>query len=68
MLQVKVLLLFSVILAKTTKIVLIVFVSVVLWVELKLFDQSQMQDLPFMNTIEHILCFPVKSVVVRKRR
>ena len=56
MLQVNVLLLFSVILAKTTKIVLIVFVSVVLWVELKLFDQSQMQDLPFMNTIEHILC------------
>ena len=49
MLQVNVLLLFSVILAKTNKIVLIVFVSVVLWVELKLFDQSQMQDLPFMN-------------------
>ena len=24
--------------------------------ELKLFDQSQMQDLPFINTIEHILC------------
>ena len=43
MLQVNVLLLFSVILAKTTKIVQIVFVSVVLWVELKLFDQSQMQ-------------------------
>ena len=56
MLQVNVLLLFSVILAKTTKIVQIVFVSVVLWVELKLFDQSQMQDLLFMNTIEHILC------------
>ena len=56
MLQVNVLILFSVILAKTTNIVQIVFVSVVLWVELKLFDQSQMQDLPFMNTIEHIQC------------
>ena len=42
--------------AKTTKIVLIVSVSVVLGVEMKFFDQSQMQDLPFMNTIEHILC------------
>ena len=57
MLQVNVLLLFPVTLAKTTKIVQIVFVSVVLWVELKLFDQSQMQDLPFMNTIEHIQCW-----------
>ena len=56
MLQVNALLLFSAILAKTSKIVLTVFVSVVLWVELKLFDQSQMQDLPFMDTIEHILC------------
>ena len=24
--------------------------------ELKFFDQSQMEDLPFMNTVEHILC------------
>ena len=23
---------------------------------MKFFDQWQMQDLPFMNTIEHILC------------
>ena len=41
---------------KTTKIVLIVFVSVVFGVVMKFFDQWQMQDLPFMNTIEHILC------------
>ena len=41
---------------KTTKIVLIVFLSVVFGVVMKFFDQWQMQDLPFMNTIEHILC------------
>ena len=56
MLQVNVLVLFSVLSAKTTKIVLIVSVSVELGVEMEFFDQSQMQDLPFMNTIEHILC------------
>ena len=54
--QINVLLLFSVLSAKTTKIILIVFVSVVLGVGRKFFGQSQMQDLPFMNTIEHILC------------
>ena len=48
MLQVNVLVLFSVLSAKTTKIVLIVSVSVVLGVEMEFFDQSQMQDLPFM--------------------
>ena len=32
------------------------FNSVVLGVERKFFDQLQMEDLPFMNTIEHILC------------
>ena len=37
-------------------LILIVFVSVVLGEELKFFDQSQMQDLAFMNTVEHILC------------
>ena len=42
--------------AKTTKIVLIVSVSVVLGVEMKFIYQSQIQDSPFMNTIEHILC------------
>ena len=36
--------------------VLIVSVSVVLGVEMEFFDQSQMQDLPFMNTIGHNLC------------
>ena len=36
--------------------VLIVSVSVVLGVEMEFFDQSQMQDLPFMNTIGHSLC------------
>ena len=56
MLQVNVLILFSALSAKNTKIVLIVSVSVVLGVEMEFFDQSQMQDLPFMNTIEHILC------------
>ena len=56
MLQVNVFVLFSVLSAKTTKIVLIVSVSVELGVEMEFFDQSQMQDLPFMNTIEHILC------------
>ena len=56
MLQVNVLVLFSVLSAITTKMVLIVSVSVVLGVEMEFFDQSQMQDLPFMNTIEHILC------------
>ena len=56
MLQVNVLVLFSVLSAKNTKIVLIVSVSVVLGVEMEFFDQSQMQDLPFMNTIEHNLC------------
>ena len=44
--QINVLLLFSMLSAKTTKIILIVFVSVVLGVERKFFDQSQMQDLP----------------------
>ena len=53
--QINVLLLFSVLSAKTTKIILTVFVSVVLGVERKFFDQSHMQDLPFMNTVEHIL-------------
>ena len=38
--QINVLLLFSVLSAKTTKIILIVFVSVVLGVEGKFFDQS----------------------------
>ena len=67
--QISVLLLFSVLSAKTTKIILIVFVSVVLGMERKFFDQSHMQDLPFMNTIEHIgYAHPVKSMVVRKRR
>ena len=56
MLQVNVLVVFSVLSAKTTKIVLIVFVYVVLGVEMEFFDQLQMKDLPFMNTIEHILC------------
>ena len=56
MLQVNVLILFSALSAKNTKIELIVSVSVVLGVEMEFFDQSQMQDLPFMNTIEHILC------------
>ena len=36
--------------------VLIVSVSVVLGVEMEFFDQPQMQDLPFMNTIGHNLC------------
>ena len=36
--------------------VLIVSVSVVLGVEMEFFDQSQMQDLPVMNTIGHNLC------------
>ena len=49
-------LLFSVLPTKTTKIILIVFFSVVLGVERKFFDQSQIEDLPFMNTIEHIIC------------
>ena len=53
--QINVLLLFSVLSAKTTKIILTVFVSVVLGVERKFFDQSHMQDLHFMNTVEHIL-------------
>ena len=54
--QINILLLFSVPSAKTTKIILTVFVSVVLGLERKFFDQSHMQDLPFMNTVEHILC------------
>ena len=71
--QINVLLLFSVLSAKTTKIILIVFVSVVLGgggVERKFFDQSHMQDLPFMNTVvrAHSIAHPVKSMVVRKRR
>ena len=42
--------------AKTTKIILTAFVSIALGVERKFFDQSHMQDLPFMNTVERILC------------
>ena len=55
--------------AKTTKIILTVFVSVVLGVERKFFDQSHMQDLTFHEySRAHSIAHPVKSMVVRKRR
>ena len=56
--RINVLLLFSVLSAKTTKILLIIFLIffIVLGMERKFFDQSQMEDLTFLNTIEHILC------------
>ena len=50
--RINVLLLFSVLSAKTTNLIFFI----VLGVEGKFFNQSQMEDLTFLNTIEHILC------------